>query len=362
MPGRVTGGCRTGRAGRGRPDPRARSRQATEPVRPSQLDPAAGPAAGLGARHRAGARRRPLDWHRRGAGPLRRHRLHRLPPVRRRPAGQPHHHADRGARRVHLGRHAGRRVAASRRPLHQLHQRQRPRHADRQRPVRVGRRHHLGGRRSPRHGLPPRHHRQLRPGAGRARRGPARAGASRADGLLLGVGFADVVRFDGQRFHRYANPAELADSFGAVVDRRSRGRALGGDVARPGVHRSRRAGARRYTVADGVPAVPVRAAIVDRDGTLWIGTPNGLARREGDRFVRVSAPRVSGRRVRVGPVRGSRRRLVGRHQQRPAPVPRAAVHDVRDAGGISQRQAHGGVGGPAAARCGLASRTPVSWP
>ena len=48
--------------------------------------------------------------------------------------------------------------------------------------------------------------------------------------------------------------------------------------------------ARRYTVADGVPAVPVRAAIVDRDGTLWIGTPNGLARREGDRFVRVSAP------------------------------------------------------------------------
>ena len=48
--------------------------------------------------------------------------------------------------------------------------------------------------------------------------------------------------------------------------------------------------ARRYETADGIPATPVRAVLTDRDGTMWIGTPNGLARREGDRFVRVSAP------------------------------------------------------------------------
>ena len=110
-----------------------------------------------------------------------------------------------------------------------------------------------------------------------------------ADGLLLGVGFADVVRFDGQRFHRYANPAALADSFGAslTVDRAG---VLWAGTSRGLVSIDRLGQARGYSVADGVPAVPVRAAIVDRDGTLWIGTPNGLARREGDRFVRVSAP------------------------------------------------------------------------
>lgn len=109
------------------------------------------------------------------------------------------------------------------------------------------------------------------------------------DGMLLGVGFAEVVRFDGQRFQRYANHAELADSFGAslTIDREG---VLWIGTSRGLVTVDRHAKARRYDAADGVPAVPVRAVIADRDGTIWIGTPNGLARRTGDHFERVSAP------------------------------------------------------------------------
>ncbi len=110
-----------------------------------------------------------------------------------------------------------------------------------------------------------------------------------ADGVLLGVGFAEIVRFDGQRFQRHANPAELADAFGASLTLDRNG-VLWAGTSRGLVSIDRGGQARRYDTADGVPAMPVRAAIVDRDGTLWIGTPNGLARREGDRFVRVSSP------------------------------------------------------------------------
>ena len=47
---------------------------------------------------------------------------------------------------------------------------------------------------------------------------------------------------------------------------------------------------RRFDVDSGLPAVPVRAIVSDKDGVLWVGTPNGLARRDGDRFVHVSTP------------------------------------------------------------------------
>lgn len=110
-----------------------------------------------------------------------------------------------------------------------------------------------------------------------------------ADGTLVGVGYAEVVRFAGGRFVRYSNHAALADAFGTslAVDRdgvvwvgSTRGLAA---VTADGR-------ARRFDLADGLPAVPVRAVLCDRDGGLWIGTPNGLARRVGERFEQVSAP------------------------------------------------------------------------
>jgi signal transduction histidine kinase/ligand-binding sensor domain-containing protein len=110
-----------------------------------------------------------------------------------------------------------------------------------------------------------------------------------ADGTLVGVGFAEVVRFDGQRFHRYLTGGQVAGEFGSsmAVDRGGVlwiGTTLGVIAVAPDGR------ATRYDASRGVPAAPVRAVVVDRDGTLWIGTPNGLARLEGDRFVRVTAP------------------------------------------------------------------------
>ncbi len=49
---------------------------------------------------------------------------------------------------------------------------------------------------------------------------------------------------------------------------------------------------RHFAAADGIPAVPVRSVVSDRDGTLWIGTSNGLAKRQGDRFVRATSPNL----------------------------------------------------------------------
>ena len=131
--------CRSGRR-RGSPWPwscsrfdarhRARSRQTTEPVRLSSLDPAARAAAGLGPRHRAGPGRRPVAGNRRRPGSIRRHGFHRVPAKPRRVAWQLHHGAGRRARRIGVGGHAGRCVAPQRRALHQLQPRQWPGHAD----------------------------------------------------------------------------------------------------------------------------------------------------------------------------------------------------------------------------------------
>ena len=43
---------------------------------------------------------------------------------------------------------------------------------------------------------------------------------------------------------------------------------------------------RNYTTADGLPAERVISVVVDSAKRVWVATPNGLVRREGDRFVR----------------------------------------------------------------------------
>ena len=166
------------------------------------------------------------------------------------------------------------------------------------------------------------------------------------DGVLFGVGFSEVVRFDGQRFQRYANRGELTEEFGTSITLDKDG-VLWVGTTRGLVAVSSDGRARRYDAVDGIPASPVRAVLADRDGTLWIGTPNGLARLEGDRFVRVSAPGLRPGVSVWDSVRGPRRQSLGRDQQRPAQVSRAAVHDVRHAGGIPQRPADGGFRGQA---------------
>src|SRR5262245_16767 len=41
---------------------------------------------------------------------------------------------------------------------------------------------------------------------------------------------------------------------------------------------------KNWTTADGLPENTVRAVVETRDGYLWIGTANGLARFDGVRF------------------------------------------------------------------------------
>ncbi len=109
------------------------------------------------------------------------------------------------------------------------------------------------------------------------------------DGTLVGVGFSEVVRFDGRRFHRFIERGQMADEFGTamVVDRHG---TIWIGTTRGVVSLSPRQHFSRFEPPDGVPAAPVRAVVADRDGAIWIGTPNGLARFDGAGFVRVSAP------------------------------------------------------------------------
>ena len=47
---------------------------------------------------------------------------------------------------------------------------------------------------------------------------------------------------------------------------------------------------RRWTIDDGLPQNTMQAMTVDRDGYLWLGTQDGLARFDGARFVTVELP------------------------------------------------------------------------
>ena len=218
----------------------SRSGQATEPVRPSQLDPAAGAAAGLGPRHRAGARRRAVDWHRRGAGALRRHRLHRLPAEPRRPAGSFITALLAARDGADLGRHAGRRLAPQGRPLHATTPRPTA-SARRRSPTCSSRATAPSGRSaaasSPRSAAAP----SSTTAPSRACRPKACARWSRPPTACCWPwALPRSCGSTAQRFHRYANRGELIDGFGAVDDRRSRRRALGRHDAWPGRRRARR--------------------------------------------------------------------------------------------------------------------------
>ena len=165
-----------------------------------------------------------------------------------------------------------------------------------------------------------------------------------ADGVLLGVGFAEIVRFDGQRFHRHANPAELADAFGASLTLDRNG-VLWAGTSRGLVSIDREGHARRYDRPTACP--PCRSARRSSIGTAR----SGSARQTDWPGARATASSASAR-PGCGPACpcGTSSRIataaLGGHQQRPAPVPRAAVHDVRHSRGVPQRPAHGRVGRP----------------
>jgi len=108
------------------------------------------------------------------------------------------------------------------------------------------------------------------------------------DGSIYVAGFGGLVRHEGDRFVSVLGP--IGDIFIVTLleDRHNNlwmtssvgllMRAPGGEL-------------RRYTVQDGLPDNYTRAVWEDRDGNIWAGTDDGLARLENGRFV--SSPLAS---------------------------------------------------------------------
>jgi len=91
----------------------------------------------------------------------------------------------------------------------------------------------------------------------------------------------------------------IVDGNSVVTDERFAGRAVWAlfpevdgsmwvGLESEGLARVSPAGIERWSTAEGLPGNGVRAILRARDGVLWVGTDNGLARLEGNRFVRTT--------------------------------------------------------------------------
>src|SRR5262249_1839934 len=105
------------------------------------------------------------------------------------------------------------------------------------------------------------------------------------DGYLWLGTYGGLARFDGVRFSVFdsANtPAFRTNGVQALLEGR-RGTLWGGTTGGgPLRHRDRAFMA--VTTADGLPSDIVRTLYETRDGALWVGTNDGLARYQGGRF------------------------------------------------------------------------------
>ena len=135
-----------------------------------------------------------------------------------------------------------------------------------------------------------------------------------------------VVRFDGRTFSPYS--IEVIDGFGTAIT-----------VDRDGVnlyrHDKRPSGPSNATAGYSPLTTPQTASrpypsgrhSTDRDRTLLnSGTSNSLAKHQDDRFVRQTSPNLFRPGAATSSIfsRDHDGGLVGRHQQRPAPLPQAA--------------------------------------
>jgi len=103
--------------------------------------------------------------------------------------------------------------------------------------------------------------------------------AQTPDGYLWLATQSGLSRFDGVRFRTFlpdSSPGLASSSIGKLmVDRRGT-LWIGTDGG--GLSRFRDGKFTRWTMQDGLPSNRVQALLEDRDGTVWIGTERGLAR------------------------------------------------------------------------------------
>jgi signal transduction histidine kinase/ligand-binding sensor domain-containing protein len=111
--------------------------------------------------------------------------------------------------------------------------------------------------------------------------------AQTPDGYLWIGTSGGLVRFDGVRFVTFdrGNTPQMTENsiFCLTV---SRDGSLWAGMEGGGLLRYRGGAFRQYSVADGLTNGFVRAVYEDREGTLWVGTDDGLFRLSGERFSR----------------------------------------------------------------------------
>ena len=108
------------------------------------------------------------------------------------------------------------------------------------------------------------------------------------DGFLWLASFEGLVRFDGLRFQSVDLPRdERISSVNIIALHASSSGGLWIGFTFGGVGLLKDGKLSFYGEAEGLPAGSVRSLAEDRDGTLWAGTPTGLARLENGRWRRV---------------------------------------------------------------------------
>jgi PAS domain S-box-containing protein len=118
------------------------------------------------------------------------------------------------------------------------------------------------------------------------------------DGYLWIGTRSGLARFDGVRFtsfdDRLRGQLRESEVWALAEDRAS---ALWIGTYGGGLTRLQHGRFTTFGAADGLPSVRIRSLAADLDGSLWIGTDNGLVHREGDRFTVVAPAGFAPRQV-----------------------------------------------------------------
>src|SRR5262249_3173095 len=118
----------------------------------------------------------------------------------------------------------------------------------------------------------------------------ARSAVIDDQGNLWVAGYSRVVKRSGDRFETVISGDIMHGTVLAMMVDHAGTLWLAGSTGV--IERTREGAIRIFGEREGLPDAIVRAVLSDRDGNLWAGTNNGIARLEHGRFI--SAPNADG--------------------------------------------------------------------